>query len=64
MRVRVVFATALAFILIVIAAPSVYSQDDNTPATVESETSNVAPTSATAAAPDVPDARLLGGSPA
>ena len=53
MRLRVVFATVLAFILIVIAAPAVYSQDDNTPATLP-ETSNVAPTSATAAAPDVP----------
>ena len=53
MRLRIVFATALAFVLIVIATPAVYSQDDTAPATV-SETSNSAPTSATAAAPDVP----------
>ena len=53
MRLRIVFATALAFVLIVIATPAVYSQDDTAPATV-SETSKIAPTSATAATPDVP----------
>ena len=55
MRFRVVSATALAFILIVVAAPSVYSQGDNIPAPVgtTSPASNIAPTSATAAAPDV-----------
>ena len=58
MRLRVVSATALAFILIVVAAPSVYSQADNIPAPVAA-TSNIAPTSATAMPPD---ARLLGRS--
>ena len=53
MHLRVVFAMALAFILIVVAAPLVYSQEGNIPAPV-SATSNVAPASATAAAPDVP----------
>jgi lipoprotein-anchoring transpeptidase ErfK/SrfK len=51
MRLRVVFATALSFILIVIAAPLVYSQE--LPASIFA-TSNIAPTSATAAAPNVP----------
>jgi lipoprotein-anchoring transpeptidase ErfK/SrfK len=53
MRLRVISATTLAFILIV-AAPSAYSQvDDDIPAPVTG-TANIAPTSATAAAPDVP----------
>jgi lipoprotein-anchoring transpeptidase ErfK/SrfK len=53
MRFGIVSAPALAFILIIVAAPSVYSQADNTPAPV-SATSNIKPTRATAAAPDVP----------
>jgi lipoprotein-anchoring transpeptidase ErfK/SrfK len=49
MRLRVVSATALAFILIVVAAPSAYSLvDDDIPAPVTA-TANIAPTSATAA---------------
>ena len=46
MRFGVVSATALAFILIVVAAASVYSQAGNIPAPVAA-TSNIAPTSAT-----------------
>ena len=46
MRFGVVSATALAFILIVVAATSVYSQAGNIPAPVAA-TSNIAPTSAT-----------------
>ena len=57
MHFGVVFATALAFILIVVAAPLVYSQEGNIPAPVAA-TSNVAPTSAIS--PMSPDARLLG----
>ena len=48
MRLRIAFATALAFILIAIAAPLVYSQE--LPGSI-SATSNTPPTSATAVTP-------------